>query len=225
MDAIAGLITSTVLCFNASGWAREAQEGKSAGPFLSAYLTIPVSELGVLSKAPRKELFLAREEILGVTEVPGHPMPRGAILVTANAASRLLIPRWIGGYGACLNEIQALGIPTFAPLPVDSYASPSALAEPACRFLRNRDGPGVHPHPDRGNSSMDRSGRTGSCLDCRDLPRAAAVFDSLRWSARTKLRHASPQALVRDASGYELLRSDSRTTARLRPARSSCALT
>ena len=77
--------------------------------------TITVSELGVLSKAPRRELFLAREEILGVAEVPGHPTPRGVILVTADSARRLLIPRWIGGYGACLKEIQALGIPTFPP--------------------------------------------------------------------------------------------------------------
>jgi hypothetical protein len=77
--------------------------------------TITVSELGVLSKAPRNELFLAREEILGVAEVPGNPVPRGAVLVTANSARKLLIPRWIGGYGACLEEIQALGIPTFPP--------------------------------------------------------------------------------------------------------------
>ena len=76
----------------------------------------------------------------------------------------------------------------------------------------------------RWNSPMDRFRRTGACLDCRNFPGAAAVFDSLRWSARAELRHAGPHALGRDASGYELLRSDSRTTARLRPARNSCAL-
>jgi hypothetical protein len=80
-----------------------------------AKLTITVSQAGVLRKAPRKELFLAREEILGMAEIPGSPMPRGAMLVTADSARLLLIPQWIGGYGACLKEIQELGVPKLPP--------------------------------------------------------------------------------------------------------------
>jgi hypothetical protein len=77
--------------------------------------TITVSQLGVLSKAPRTELFLAREEILGMAEIPGSPMPRGTDLVTADSGRLLLTPRWIGGYAACLAEIRGLGIPTLPP--------------------------------------------------------------------------------------------------------------
>jgi hypothetical protein len=77
--------------------------------------TITVSQLGVFSKTRGKELFLAREEILGIAETPGNRTPRGGILVTADSARRLLIPRWIGGYAECLEEIQKLGVPTLPP--------------------------------------------------------------------------------------------------------------
>jgi hypothetical protein len=77
--------------------------------------TITVTQLGVLNKAPGEELFLAREEILGMTEIPRNPMPRGTLLVTADSAGRLLIPSWIDGYAACLEEIQKLGVPALPP--------------------------------------------------------------------------------------------------------------
>lgn len=77
--------------------------------------TITISETGVLSQSPKKELFLAREEILGMAVVPGNRLPQGTMLVTADRARHLLIPRWIRGYGACLGELQKLGIPALPP--------------------------------------------------------------------------------------------------------------
>lgn len=71
--------------------------------------------LRVLSKAPGKELFLAREEILGIAEIPGNPMAGGAVLVTADSARWPLIPRWISGYAACLEEIQPFLVPPLPP--------------------------------------------------------------------------------------------------------------
>jgi hypothetical protein len=71
--------------------------------------------LRVLSKAPGKELFLAREEILGIAEIPGNPMAGGAVLVTADSARWPLIPRWISGYAACREEIQHFLVPTLPP--------------------------------------------------------------------------------------------------------------
>jgi hypothetical protein len=47
--------------------------------------------------------------------MPGNPISRSAILVTADPARKLLIPRWIGGYAACLEEIRKLGVPTLPP--------------------------------------------------------------------------------------------------------------
>jgi hypothetical protein len=50
-----------------------------------------------------------------MAEIPGRPTPRGTLLVTADSARQLLIPQWIGGYAACLEEIRKLGVPTLQP--------------------------------------------------------------------------------------------------------------
>jgi hypothetical protein len=46
-----------------------------------------------------------------LAEIPGHAMPPGAILVTADSRRRLLIPRWIGGYAMCKERFKS-GVPT-----------------------------------------------------------------------------------------------------------------
>jgi hypothetical protein len=47
-----------------------------------------------------------------LAEIPGHAMPPGAILVTADSRRRLLIPRWIGGYAMCEERFKR-GSPHF----------------------------------------------------------------------------------------------------------------
>lgn len=76
--------------------------------------TISISPEGVFRKTGKKEIFLAREEILGMAVVPGGRLPRGTMLVTADRKRNLLIPRWLGGYGACLGELHRMGIPPLA---------------------------------------------------------------------------------------------------------------
>lgn len=44
-----------------------------------------------------------------LAEIPGHAMPPGAILVTADSRRRLLIPRWIGGYAMCKERFKSGG--------------------------------------------------------------------------------------------------------------------
>ena len=44
-----------------------------------------------------------------LAEIPGHAMPPGAILVTADSRRRLLIPRRIGGYAMCKERFKSGG--------------------------------------------------------------------------------------------------------------------
>ena len=82
---------------------------------LRAKQTITVSQTGVLRKAREEELYVTAADILGICEIPGKPMPQGAILVTKDPGRQLFIPRWIGGYAACLEEIRSLGVPLLPP--------------------------------------------------------------------------------------------------------------
>jgi hypothetical protein len=78
--------------------------------------SITVSADGVLSKVRGTEVFLSRSHIVGMALAPGSHIPRGMMLLAANPSGDLLVPRWVGGYGACIAELQSLGIPTLQPL-------------------------------------------------------------------------------------------------------------
>jgi hypothetical protein len=119
--------------------------------------TITVSQVGVLSKAPRKELFLARDEMLGMAEIPGRPTPRGTLLVTADSGRQLLIPQWIGGYATCLEEIRNLGVPTMPPYRPTRTQTIAGWLSWFVVFFRSGVGRVGRLAPGRPNSSMDGS--------------------------------------------------------------------
>lgn len=106
MAGYVALTLSVVMAIAVAGSLAISKRGKEC---------ISISPAGVLRKTPKKEVFLAREEILGMAVVPGGRLPRGTMLVAADRRRNLFIPRWLGGYGACLGELQKMGIATLPP--------------------------------------------------------------------------------------------------------------
>jgi hypothetical protein len=106
MAGYVALTLSVVMAITVAGSLLITKRGKEI---------ISISPEGVLRKTPKKEVFLAREEILGMAVVPGGRLPRGTMLVTADRRRNLFIPRRLGGYGACLGELQKMGIATLPP--------------------------------------------------------------------------------------------------------------
>jgi hypothetical protein len=84
--------------------------------------TIIVSRLGVTLRRPKDELFLAREEILGMAEMLAGAIPRGSmVLMTADRRRRIVIPRSLAHYGDCIQELQELGIAVLPPLSISRW--------------------------------------------------------------------------------------------------------
>lgn len=81
-----------------------------------AQLTISVSPLGVEKKGDGNDAFLPRDRILGMIEMRSGFFPRPSItLVDADTGRQMLIPSSLARYGACLSELEEMGIATLPP--------------------------------------------------------------------------------------------------------------
>lgn len=82
-----------------------------------ARYALVVSAQGVLRQSPRGDLFLSRDEIIGMARMEGRGLLRGGVaLITEDPRRRIVIARSLANYGACLDELRSMGVAELPPL-------------------------------------------------------------------------------------------------------------